>query len=70
MTTTITLTLPADAPISAVRDLADSIGCDLRLMADGSYAAIPRHTNASVVKFPRRRRQYIHADLPTGPEAA
>ena len=29
-----------------------------------------RHGNGSVVKFPRRKQQIMHADLPTPPEAA
>jgi len=28
------------------------------------------HTNCTVVKFPRHKRQYMHSTLPTGPEAA
>lgn len=26
--------------------------------------------NSTVVKFPRRKQQYMHANLPTGPEVA
>jgi len=33
-------------------------------------AAHEAHTNATVVKFPRHRRQFIGAALPTGPDAA
>ncbi len=29
-----------------------------------------RHTNANVIKFPRRRHQYMHTRLPDGPEIA
>lgn len=27
-------------------------------------------TNMNIVKFPRRKKQYMHNELPTGPEAA
>ena len=65
---TITMHLPAGTPLALVREFADRIGCDLRLMRDGTYSALPRHTNANVVKMPRRRRQYVHAELPQGPD--
>jgi len=68
--TTITLHLPDDTPLAALRGMADGIDCDLRLLPDGSYQARPRHTNANVVRMPRRKRQYMHTHLPDGPEVA
>ena len=73
--TTITLHLPDNAPLSVLFRMADEIGCFLRLLPDGSYAAVPRH-DTNVVKFPAERRQERvrmhrtdggHGD---GPEAA
>lgn len=69
---TITLQIPRHTPLATLRDLADSIGCDLRLMPDGSYVARPRdvQTNCNVLKMARRKRQYRPATLPTEPELA
>jgi len=69
---TITLQIPRSTPLAALRDMADSIGCDLRLMPDGSYMARPRdvQTNSNVVKMPRHKRQYMHVTLRAEPEPA
>lgn len=69
---TITLHLPDKTPLLALRDMAESINCDLRQCPDGSYVARPRdvHTNGNVVKMPRRHKQYMHTSLPTMPEPA
>ena len=66
--TTITLHLPDNAPLAALHAFADQIDCVLRRLPDGSYSAVPRHGNATVVKFPRYRRQFIHTRLQAGPD--
>lgn len=70
--TTITLHLPDHTPLERLHSLADSIGCDLRRMPDGSYSARPRNaaTNSNVVKMPRYRRQIAHVCPRTEPEPA
>ncbi len=48
---------------------------DAHLVQDGrgNIVVTPgadRHTNANVVRMPRHKGQIMHADLPTGPDAA
>lgn len=70
--TTITLHLPDTTTAGQLIPLVDSIGCSLRKQEDGSYIAVPRdaQTNSNVVKMPRRKRQFMHAAVPTEPEPA
>lgn len=56
---TVTLHLPDETPLAALKQLADSVDCDLRMLPDGSYRARPRHSNANVV--PMRRYQRVIA---------
>lgn len=46
----IKLELPDKTPLSALRELAESQGCDLRLSQDGTYRAVPRYPS-KVVDF-------------------
>ncbi|MCB0252546.1 MAG: hypothetical protein KDI55_02340 [Anaerolineae bacterium] len=55
--------------------IAEYLDCKLVQDMCGNIVITPRrsaHTNANVHKFPRHKRQIMHADLPTdpGPEAA
>lgn len=64
--TTITVHMPDDTPVSALRALADDIACDLRLLGDGSYLFRPRHSNNVAPLAPRNHNTIP----PTGGEAA
>ena len=81
----ITLDLPDDTPMApllfALREMADNARKDLRCIHHGNAhfsiverrAAPPKGqtaTNASVVKMPRRARQYIPNPPSGGPSTA
>jgi len=67
--TTITLQLPDDTPLSALHGMAESIDCDLYRLADGTYTARPRHSNATVVPI-RSWDRVNNRNLPQPPRGA
>lgn len=42
--TTITIELPDQTPLAALSELADRVGCELRLTTSGNYKAVPRQS--------------------------
>lgn len=68
--TTILIRIPAHTPLGSLRALADDIGCDVRLLPDGTYLFRERHGNANVTPMQRYRNQIgnVHdSDLPQPP---
>lgn len=65
----IIIDLPDRTPLAALHGLAQSVDGNLRQSGPFEYRICPR-SNSNVVKFPKRQKQFMHADLPTGPEAA
>lgn len=68
----IVLRIPGSTRVGSLRALADDIGCDVRLLADGSYLFVerPHHGNSSIVQMQRYRGQLKRLngrDLPQPP---
>ena len=66
-----TIELPESVVVRDLIQFLLRIDCTLERLPDGSLRAVPnRHSNSNVVKMPRRKRQYMHTVIPTGPEPA
>lgn len=53
---TITLELPDSTPLATLKELAESVGCDLRLVQQNSFKAVPKDSAGQVVRFPAQLR--------------
>jgi len=67
--------LHRDITLDEVRQIADLLDAALIQDLRGNITitprrAIPAQGNGNVVKLPRRKRQFMHCNLPTGPEVA
>ena len=69
----LTAHIPPSTPLTEVCSWLRGIGLEVRYTSDGLVAAPPEcqehHTNATIYKFPSRKRQFFACDLP-GPEVA
>lgn len=54
--TTLTIELPGNAPVSAITELADKLGGDLRMVRVGHFKITPKEPSAKVIKFPAKPR--------------
>lgn len=53
---TITIELPDNTPVAVLGELADKVGCELRMVRDGSFKAVPKEGGAKIVRFPAKPR--------------
>ena len=67
------ITFHPDFTMAEVARIANYLDANLIQDGRGNLVITPRQalqSNANVVKMPRRKRQIVGADLPTGPEGA
>jgi len=75
MSTKIILEVPDSFPVVELYAAISQLGCILKVSGNGELIGCQdinpeRHGNATVLRFPKRKRQIFDAELPTGPEAA
>ena len=71
----IILEIPDSFPVVDLYAAISQLGCIIKVSGSGEIVGCQpinteRHGNATVFRFPKRKRQIFHATLPTGPEAA